>query len=340
MKSARFYGFLIFSLFSFATVAQCPAGAVGVATGGCLSGCNLTALGGPNCGSGTSGNGPVQTVTVDIPVPSGCTYTVTATMRLRPAQGCSSGTGADGGDGMKVDIPSGPKALQSGASDATLNDSYTVTGPGTIRVTCVANRRDEIVTYTTVSSGAFCVNCVSVLPIELSAFDAMKSENYVDLTWSTESERDNESFIVERSEDGKLFEPIGVMPGAGNSASLLRYTMRDNNPPEGTVYYRLKQTDFDGAFTYSQIRSVHFDPSVTIYPNPSNTSFRLKGKNLGESQVMLTNAIGEQVDVVLLSREKDNVELETENLPEGMYFVTVLLNEGVITHKLAIKHLD
>ena len=230
---------------------QCPSGAIGVSGAGCgcLSGCNLTAFGGPNC-SGTTGNCSAGQVSMssDITVPSGCTITVTASMSNRGAS-CSA-SGADGGDQLKVDIPGGPKSFQTGASNATLSDSYTLVGPGTIRVSGTANRADEIITYSASSVG--CVNCAAGLPIELSAFQANPEDNMVACFWQTESERDNDYFTVERSSDALTFEVVGYMDGAGNSYAPLTYKLYDSSPLEGLSYYRLRQTDFNGANTTSE----------------------------------------------------------------------------------------
>lgn len=248
-------------LFTQVIWSQCPSGAIGVSGAGCgcLSGCNLTSFGGPNC-TGTTGNCSAGQVSmfIDIVVPAGCTYTVSATMSNRGAS-CSA-SGADSGDQMKVDIPGGPKAFQFGAANATLNDSYVLAGPGTIRVSGTANRADEIITYNAVSSG--CVNCSAGLPIELTEFQAFTEQQAIACTWRTETERDNDYFTVERSSDGLNFEPIGQMDGAGNSINPLNYKLYDSSPLSGLSYYRLRQTDFNGASTLSDVVSVLFYPEV------------------------------------------------------------------------------
>ncbi|TVQ07197.1 MAG: T9SS C-terminal target domain-containing protein, partial [Bacteroidetes bacterium] len=90
------------------------------------------------------------------------------------------------------------------------------------------------------------------LPIELLHFTATETEGNVLLTWATGSETNNDYFTLERSLDLKHVEAIGHVAGAGNSARTLHYRFADTSPLEGISYYRLKQTDFDGAFEYSQ----------------------------------------------------------------------------------------
>lgn len=78
-------------------------------------------------------------------------------------------------------------------------------------------------------------------------------ENEVVLKWATKSERNNDYFSIERSEDGKIFETIKQINGAGNSNKKLYYDFTDYYPARGTNYYRLKQTDYDGKFEYSKV---------------------------------------------------------------------------------------
>ncbi len=246
-------------VFSVTSYGQCPSGSIGVSGAGCgcLSGCNLTSFGGPNCGSGTSGdcNAGYIPMSIDIDVPDGCEFTVQA--QMQPRTGCSA-SGADGNcsncDALKVDIPGGPKPNQFGGGNASISDSYTLVGPGTIRVSGAANRADEIITYQVSSAGATCPDCTSILPIELTRFNAEREGEYVNLTWITATERNNDYFTIEQSVNGFDFVVVGYMNGAGNSSSPLAYKLIDSSPElEKVSYYRLKQTDFDGQYAYSNI---------------------------------------------------------------------------------------
>lgn len=113
------------------------------------------------------------------------------------------------------------------------------------------------------------------LPVELLTFDAAynKKTGFVDLVWTTASETNNDYFTVERSSDNLNFETVITRNGAGNSNQVLYYYDADKEPLPGLSYYRLKQTDFDGAFTYSQTETVMISSEnyiVTINPNPVN----------------------------------------------------------------------
>lgn len=323
----------------------CMSGTLGV-TGagcGCLAGCDLTSFGGPNCSPSVGGNctAGTQNMQVDIAVPDGCTYTVTADMQNR-AGGCTA-SGADGGDGLKVDIPGGPKPFQTGTPNQPITDSYTLAGPSTIRVSGMANRADEIITYTVTSSGAFCVDCSSILPIELTEFNAKAIENdLVELTWITLSERENDFFTIERSADGIEFEPYHITDGQGTSTMAHSYHTYDSSPLPGVSYYRLKQTDFDGNFTHSYIKSVYISSggNFDIYPNPSNGTFFIKGDNITSSEISIYNSIGQRI---LYSPEqlttKGDLELEFDgqSLEPGIYIVHIVNGSIQESIKLVIK---
>ena len=100
----------------------------------------------------------------------------------------------------------------------------------------------------------FSVTGTQVLPVELTEFAAQKESGYNLLSWSTASEINNAFFEVEKSSDGINFHKIGQVQGAGNSSEELDYEFMDHVVNDETVYYRLKQVDFDGAFEYSPVR--------------------------------------------------------------------------------------
>ena len=170
-------------------------------------------------------------------------------------------------------------------------------------------------------------------------FTAVAKKNTVALSWATASERNNDYFTIERSTDGKQFEPYAYMAGAGNSSSVLRYSLTDSSPLEGISYYRLKQTDFDGSTTYSKIQSVHFveELEIAIYPNPSNGECLLTGKKVQDYAISLVDAYGKEVTVPR-SNDGTGVKLVTHALLNGIYFIRITRNEEVQQLKLLIQH--
>jgi hypothetical protein len=173
----------------------------------------------------------------------------------------------------------------------------------------------------------------SPLPVELLDFTAEIKNRTVDLTWQTASEHNNDFFTVERSSDGFNFEPIAYVDGAGNSTTLLNYSEVDLQPLDGVSYYRLKQTDFDGAFEYSDIRVVSSaaDAQVLIYPNPSKGSIQIS------ASAPITNIKLVAGDGKILEEHPSLNELKLE-LTSGIYHLQYVYNEKAYSKKIVIVH--
>ncbi len=140
----------------------------------------------------------------------------------------------------------------------------------------------------------------STLPIELLEFTADPNGKAVDLKWETAHEVNNDYFTIERSDEGFSFSPIGQVKGAGNSNGALSYVESDHQPLHGLSYYRLKQTDFDGNYSYSQIVPVNFDEgfNVNIFPNPSDGkhgNIILSAKEGEVIHVEIVNMLGQTI---------------------------------------------
>ena len=105
------------------------------------------------------------------------------------------------------------------------------------------------------------------LPVDLIHFEAVLNEKMqTDLLWTTASEQNSMSFEIQRCDDRFNFEKIGEVPAIGNSNSIYNYYSLDEQPLPGMNYYRLKQIDFDGSFSYSNIESVELkDNSIQIH---------------------------------------------------------------------------
>lgn len=92
------------------------------------------------------------------------------------------------------------------------------------------------------------------LPIDLYSFTAIPQQESVELNWATASELNNDYFEVQRSIDGRTYETIGEVLGAGDSDTRIDYSFEDEEPLSGDVFYRLKQIDFDGKYSYYIVR--------------------------------------------------------------------------------------
>jgi hypothetical protein len=188
---------------------------------------------------------------------------------------------------------------------------------------------------------------VVVLPITLTNFEVNCNNGLPELNWTTSSETNNDYFIVQKSEDGKIFEDIEIVNGAGNSALELNYSLVDDASFNNDIsYYRLKQVDFDGKFAYSNIVTSNcYDinsSAASIYPNPAqnNLTFTYTNSNKYKSNlhVFITNAIGEVVLQKSFNSEayiKENINIE--NLSNGIYNIMFTSNSTQEIHKLIIN---
>lgn len=132
-------------------------------------------------------------------------------------------------------------------------------------------------TFEIVENGAATI--CTLLPVELTDFGAVGRKGEVHLHWSTASEHRNDRFEVERSSDGVYFEAVGAVAGLGYSTSEQTYSFIDHSPPAGRqLYYRLRQVDTDGAFTFSVIRTVFVSQAldIAVQPNPASNFWTVR----------------------------------------------------------------
>ena len=176
--------------------------------------------------------------------------------------------------------------------------------------------------YITIASA----NVITPLPVGLLAFDAkLNNRNTVDVIWTTQTQQNCDYFVIEKRTDNSDWAQISTVDGAGNSTNTINYAIEDELPVIGNNYYRLKQVDFDGAYTYSEIRSVNLqspDDEIIIYPNPiTNSQFTIEYKNLQGKQYRLINSLGQEVSFTIVSSQANSAMIEIPNLPNGTYIL-------------------
>ena len=188
--------------------------------------------------------------------------------------------------------------------------------------------------YDLVNDGYYTIgsknHLMSPLPIELLSFDAIKNSSKVDITWQTASEKHNDYFTVERSKDGINFEAIAIVKGSSNSNFIINYGETDFAPIDGISYYRLKQTDHNGNFTYSRSVSVNYHFATTdlkVLPNPNNGDFEINlvGFENKEVLIVVKDVVGKEYfsKVVLTQKEDELIAVDKAgSLPPGVYLVT------------------
>jgi len=176
---------------------------------------------------------------------------------------------------------------------------------------------------------------IPTLPVELITFNGTVENGAVVLNWATATETNNDYFTIEKSKDAINFETVAFAGGAGNSNVLLLYSTIDNAPFQDISYYRLKQTDFDGKYTYSNLVKVDFvhqmADNVSIYPNPFNTSATIMIKEVSQMinyELRIYNVLG--AEVMNTSITNQITTLETSDLPSGIYSYKLFENDKTI----------
>ncbi|MBL4625422.1 MAG: T9SS type A sorting domain-containing protein, partial [Flavobacteriales bacterium] len=207
-------------------------------------------------------------------------------------------------------------------------------------------------TLTGFSQFAVAKSKAAVLSIELGRFDANCVDKGVELTWSTYTERDNDYFIIEKSKDGNSFIQVCRVEGNGNSSERLDYECIDRSDKNGLYFYRLKQVDFDGKYSYSDLASVNcghdewlVDFGVNIYPNPSvegnQIYLELTGFEGGEILVIVNDILGKQhySKVVIVENSDYSVTVidPSNRLAPGTYIITGSTENSIFKKKLVVK---
>lgn len=172
----------------------------------------------------------------------------------------------------------------------------------------------------------------SVLPIELISFDASKLSNrHVSLNWVTASEHDNDFFTIEKSLDVQTWELVGTMNGAGTTLETSEYQMDDFPLVGKIIYYRLRQTDYDGSSITSEVRAVELietssDEEFMIFPNPSTDQVVLHGLLNSDPQLIQTfDLSGKNVssNVQIQVNENGLILMKMNELSPGIYLIRV-----------------
>jgi hypothetical protein len=178
----------------------------------------------------------------------------------------------------------------------------------------------------------------ALLPIELLEFKGECNNQNIELKWVTASEINNDYFSIERSIDGINWLFIAKVNGAGNSLSIKNYSYTDVRQYKNNSYYRLKQTDFDGAFKYSAIIVIEKCEEeineLAIYPNPANETLNLSYE--GEISQILSTSIYNVLGEMVYYSESYQSKIVFENKLNGNYFLHVNTTSKNIVKKFIV----
>lgn len=172
------------------------------------------------------------------------------------------------------------------------------------------------------------------LPIELLSFNAENEKTAIKTYWSTANEINNDYFTVLRSKNGYDFENIGIVIGAGNSNAILNYAFYDDHPYMGLSYYQLKQTDFNGTYSFSHIVPVYRNEFsiINIYPNPAADYIQLIIGSEKDDQVKIHafNSLGKLVlnHSRQIQKGHSTIKINISHLASGNYSFVVTSSKG------------
>ena len=197
--------------------------------------------------------------------------------------------------------------------------------------------------YTLNFGGTASLDCTP-LDVSLLDFTAEYNENedVVDLYWHTASEINNDYFIVETSTDGKNYEELIKINGAGNTTFETEYLTFDTQPKRGTNYYRLVEVDMNGKKRHLKTISVFVKKkqefTLNLIPNPAAESTIINFDSQIEETVELMvydysgQAIIKNKIETIIGNNK--YQLNIGDFKQGVYMVTLSTSEGVIKTKL------
>ncbi|MEZ4774877.1 MAG: T9SS type A sorting domain-containing protein [Bacteroidia bacterium] len=178
--------------------------------------------------------------------------------------------------------------------------------------------------FTNISFGGF--------PVEWLDFKAVAGTASVTVSWITARELNNDYFVVENSLDGVEFSELGQVEGAGTTDTPTSYEFIDHSPRADRLYYRVRQVDFDGAFSFTSVMMVNIGEvsgKAKMYPNPVVSDLTV---DQFQGEMTIFNVAGQQLSSTLINGSKT---IDLSNLEKGMYLVRLVSNTGVVeTHRI------
>lgn len=179
---------------------------------------------------------------------------------------------------------------------------------------------------------------LTTLPIKMSSFTAQCNGDNIKLLWTTAMELNNDYFTIERSSDAINFSTIDKIDGAGNSNENINYEFIDLNPLNGVNYYRIKQTDFNGEFSYSELKAMKCNSEIefSIYPNPFEDQLKvIFSEEIKESiRISINDSFGRIVyDKIVKDISVLEIDLD-DNLRAGTYVLKATFSNKQLIKKM------
>ena len=185
-----------------------------------------------------------------------------------------------------------------------------------------------------------------IIPVELTSFTAISNNGIVELNWETATEINNHGFEIERRSESSEFRTIGFVEGNGTTTETRNYNYVDKTVDLGINFYRLKQVDFDGTYSYSDEVEVDVTAPLSFdlaqnYPNPFNpsTNIQFSVPESGNVKLSVYNLVGEEVAVIVNGfRQAGTFEVtfDASNLSTGIYLYKLQSANSVQTKKMML----
>ena len=185
------------------------------------------------------------------------------------------------------------------------------------------------------------------VPVELISFNASVNQNVVELSWITATELNNSGFYIERKTAGSDWAQVGFIEGQGTTAQRHYYSYSDEPGSTGKYSYRLRQSDFNGTFDYSNIIEVDLLPFTAYnleqnYPNPFNPSTSITYSIASEQFVTLKiyNVLGSEVATLVNGNQMQGsytVQFDAKGLSSGLYFYSITAGKFTETRKMILS---
>ncbi|WP_020536378.1 T9SS type A sorting domain-containing protein [Lewinella cohaerens] len=229
------------------------------------------------------------------------------------ASGATGGAGGQGNDGS--DLQNGGNGGNNGASGLV---GQSPGGGGGGRGTGTGGSASGAG-----APGRVIVTVTAVTPVELLSFSGKATPKAIQLNWETATELNNEKFEIERSADGRTFSMIGEERGQGTTQQTQAYQFTDQAPVAGLNYYRLKQMDYDGQFTYSSVTAITFTRkgAINVYPTATNGMINIVTEDEGSSLVKVFHINGSLMKQQTF--DGNSLPLDISSLPNGTYLIVV-----------------
>ncbi|MDX1699908.1 MAG: T9SS type A sorting domain-containing protein [Melioribacteraceae bacterium] len=210
----------------------------------------------------------------------------------------------------------------------------------------LAEADDILDDFETPKSAANYISIPLTVPVEFASLRANAKNKTIELEWSTSVELNNDHFEIERSDDSRNFSKVADIRGAGFSESTLNYSFVDKNPVRGINYYRIKQVDFNGEFSYSETVSARYEDegTISLAPNPisldeETTLYIYHDGESANSVLSMFDISGKLISQQNLTIQKGQnaLDIVNEELKSGTYLVQLRVGSKYYNKKLIVQ---